>query len=249
MLLQSLYFSLFLPNRPRPLSSFDTHARWQPVTQSARSRWSYGKIEDCEQSTIYHRPSTLDNIPSTVDILPSTLDKNLHSKSTYFLKLTYQERVIEVQRFLKRTNSRPQSRFLVTWSWNEGLWRQPLPDVRKFRTSGHACAEVTNITAYAHNGFLFLAAPLGTKFYFLSSLQTVASLGCFENTDFTQLGFIVKLESKGDGIKKKKPAEHTLGCAERRQLIGRLSSAFNMCVHVWRKQTLRKQDRRDGKLV
>ena len=27
-----------------------THAKWQPVTQSARSRWSYGKIEDCEQS-------------------------------------------------------------------------------------------------------------------------------------------------------------------------------------------------------
>ena len=45
------YFSRFLPNRPRPLSSFDTHLRWQPVTQSARSRRSYGKIEDCEQST------------------------------------------------------------------------------------------------------------------------------------------------------------------------------------------------------
>ena len=44
------YFSRFLPNHPRPLSSFDTHARWQPVTQSAQSRWSYGKIEDCEQS-------------------------------------------------------------------------------------------------------------------------------------------------------------------------------------------------------
>ena len=44
------YFSRFLPNRPRPLSSFDTHARWQPVTQSARSRWSYGKIKGREQS-------------------------------------------------------------------------------------------------------------------------------------------------------------------------------------------------------
>ena len=41
----------FLPHCPHPLSSFDTHARWQPVTQSARSRWSCGKIEDCEQST------------------------------------------------------------------------------------------------------------------------------------------------------------------------------------------------------
>ena len=37
---------------PRLLSSFDTHARWQPVTQSARSRRSYGKIEDCEQSMV-----------------------------------------------------------------------------------------------------------------------------------------------------------------------------------------------------
>ena len=37
---------------PRPLSSFDTHPRWPPVTQSARSRRSYGKIGDCEQSTI-----------------------------------------------------------------------------------------------------------------------------------------------------------------------------------------------------
>ena len=72
-------------------------------------------------------------------------------------------------------------RFLVTWSGNEGLWKQPLPDVRKFLTSGRACAEVTNITAHDHNGFLSLTAPLGEKFYFLSSLQRVASLGCFEN--------------------------------------------------------------------
>ena len=109
MLLQSLYFSRFLPNRPRPLSSFDTHARWQPVTQSARSRWSYGKIEDREQSIIYPWPSTFYPRPSTVDILPSTLDKNLHSKSTYFLKLTHQERVMKVQCLLNRTHSRPQS--------------------------------------------------------------------------------------------------------------------------------------------
>ena len=43
-------FPRFLPNRPRRLSSFDTHVRWQPVTQSARSRRSYGKVEDSEQS-------------------------------------------------------------------------------------------------------------------------------------------------------------------------------------------------------
>ena len=52
---------------------------------------------------------------------------------------------------------------------------------KKFLTSGRACAKVTNITAHARNGFLSLTAPLGEKFYFPSSLQRVASLGCFEN--------------------------------------------------------------------
>ena len=59
--------------------------------------------------------------------------------------------------------------------------RLPLPDVRKFLTSGYACAKLTNITAHAHNGFLSLTAPLGERFYSLSSLQRVAFLGCFEN--------------------------------------------------------------------
>ena len=35
----------------RPLSRFDSHLRWPPVTQSFRSRRSYGKIGDSEQST------------------------------------------------------------------------------------------------------------------------------------------------------------------------------------------------------
>ena len=33
-----------------PLSRFDTYPRWPPVTQSLRSRRSYGKIADCDQS-------------------------------------------------------------------------------------------------------------------------------------------------------------------------------------------------------
>ena len=87
-------------------------------------------------------------------------------------------------------------RFLVTWLGNEGLWKQPLPDVRKFLTSGRACAKVTNITAHAHNGFLSLTAPLGEKFYFLSSLQRVASWDVLKMHHFTQLGFTDNLELK-----------------------------------------------------
>ena len=40
-------------------------------------------------------------------------------------------------------------RFLVTWKGNEGLWTQPLPDVRKFLTSGRACVEDKYNTAHA----------------------------------------------------------------------------------------------------
>ena len=76
MLLQSLYFSRFLPNRPRPLSSFDTHARWRPVTQSARSRRSYGKIEDCEQSTIFRASQPGEN-PLRISIDICTLKEPL----------------------------------------------------------------------------------------------------------------------------------------------------------------------------
>ena len=95
-------------------------------------------------------------------------------------------------------HSRPQRPSAIV-SWSRGLETRvsgSSPDVRKFRTSGHACAEVTNITAHAHNGVLS-TAPLGRKkVYFLRSLQRVASLGCFENADFTQLGFIDNLQSK-----------------------------------------------------
>ena len=58
--LQWCYYSssIFLASSQtatRPLSSFDTHPRWQPVTHSARSRRSYGKIGDCELSIVTPR--------------------------------------------------------------------------------------------------------------------------------------------------------------------------------------------------
>ena len=52
--------------------------------------------KSCDQSSKkllkkYPRQFTLDPRKYTLDILPSTLNKNLHSKSAYFLKLTDQE--------------------------------------------------------------------------------------------------------------------------------------------------------------
>ena len=119
-------------------------------------------------------------------------------------------------------HSRPQSPsflghvVLKRWALEAVVTRCP-----KFRTSGDECAEVTNITARAHRGFFSLTAPLGKKFYFLSPLQRVDSLGCFENTGFTQLGFINNLESKGDDISKNQ-LNTLLGCrteAINRQII------------------------------
>ena len=89
----------------------------------------------------------------------------------------------------------PRARcFLVTWSGNEGPWKQPLPDVRKFLTSGSACAVVTNITAHAHNGFLSLTTPLGERVYFLSSEWLLWDV--LKMHHFTQLGFTDNLELK-----------------------------------------------------
>ena len=76
----------------------------------------------------------------------------------------------------------------------------------------------------------------------------MAFLGCFENADFTQLGFIDNLQSKKEKKLTKTSWTHCW-VAELRQLIGRLSSEFNMWVHVWRKQTLGKQDRGDRRYL
>ena len=89
----------------------------------------------------------------------------------------------------------PRARcFLVTWSGNEGPWKQPLPDVRKFLTSGGACAVVTDITAHARNGFLSLTTPLGERVYFLSSEWLLWDVSKMHH--FTQLGFTDNLEWK-----------------------------------------------------
>ena len=59
----------------------------------------------------------------------------------------------------------------------------------------------------------FCPSPLhwGKKFYFLTSLQKVASLGCFENTDFAQLVCTDNLVSKGEDINKNQ-LNTLLGC-------------------------------------
>ena len=50
------FFLASNPNRPRPLSGLDSPARWQPVTQSIRSRRCHGKIGDCKQSRNVSEP-------------------------------------------------------------------------------------------------------------------------------------------------------------------------------------------------
>ena len=60
--LQLCYYSpsIFIPSSqttPRPLSSFDTRARWQPLRRAISQRF-HGKIGDCEQSTPSAPPPT-----------------------------------------------------------------------------------------------------------------------------------------------------------------------------------------------
>ena len=71
---------------PRPLSRFDTYPRWPPVTQSIRSRRSYGKIEDFEQSSLFSSSLPLPPCTSGQKITPRAfffiraLDANLREK-------------------------------------------------------------------------------------------------------------------------------------------------------------------------
>ena len=70
-----------------------THARWQPVTQSARCRRSYGKIEDCEQSTQKSKNqsssilSGMNTLPPFLTYLPSIPNK--YEKPYHFPKMPY----------------------------------------------------------------------------------------------------------------------------------------------------------------
>ena len=86
--------------------------------------------------------------------------------------------------------------FFVTWLGNEGLWKYPLPDVRKFLISGRACAEVTNITTHAHNGFLSLTAPLGKNFTSWALSREWLLWDVLKMHHFAQPGFTDNLELK-----------------------------------------------------
>ena len=77
------YFFASNPNSPRPLSSFDTHARWRPVTQKIRSLRSHGKIGDCEQSIDVSEP-LLKTDAFTLILESDHLVFNLHLILTLF---------------------------------------------------------------------------------------------------------------------------------------------------------------------
>ena len=139
----------------------------------------------------------------------------------------------------------PRARcFLVTWSGNEGPWKQPLPDIRKFLTSGRACAVVTNITAHARNGFLSLTTPLGERVYFLSSEWLLWDVSKMHH--FTQLGFTDNLEWKEEDSNRNR-LNTLLVC--RTETINRQTIVWVMWVffffNTFGEQTLGKQYRED----
>ena len=77
----------------------------------------------------------------------------------------------------KSAHSRPQSpSFLGHVVLKLGALEVALAGCQKTSDLRSRCAEVTDITAHAHNRFLSLIAPLVKKFYFLSSLQRVAEI-------------------------------------------------------------------------
>ena len=77
---------------PRPLSTFDTHARWQPVTQSARSRRSHDWR--CKDDQQYQAARKI---------------------SRYMLCTIYDLPVLTTKGFLSRWRVRPGKRIWGCW--------------------------------------------------------------------------------------------------------------------------------------
>ena len=136
--------------------------------------------------------------------------------------------------------------FFVTWLGNEGLWKYPLPDVRKFLISGRACAEVTNITTHAHNGFLSLTAPLGKNFTSWALSREWLLWDVLKMHHFAQPGFTDNLELKEEDSNWNR-LNTLLVC--RTETINRQTIVWVMWVffffNTFGEQTLGKQYRRD----
>ena len=77
-----------------------------------------------------------------------------------------------------------------------GLWKQPLPDVRKFLTFCCTYAEVANITAHGHHstGEKFLLPELPPKSVCFGIFFQMA------HAQLAQLGFTFNLELIGEHI-------------------------------------------------
>ena len=119
------------------------------------------------------------------------------SKKKLTLSIRWRFIISRVQSLLSRAILVPRTRrFLVTWSGNEGLWKKPLPDVRKF---WHPVARVQNlqisllmlITDFCpsplHRGENFTSWALSREWLFWDVLKM---------HHFTQLGFTDNLELK-----------------------------------------------------
>ena len=120
-------------------------------------------------------------------VLPSNRDMPIVGSSTALLYPAFKNNNNRAVAWIgyvqpECTHSRPQSpSFLGHVVRKRGALEAAVTGCQKISDIRSRMCRSYNITAHAHNVFLSLTAPLGKKFYFLSSLQRVACLGCFEN--------------------------------------------------------------------
>ena len=93
-------------------------------------------------------------------------------------------------------------RVLVTWWGNEGLWKQPLPDVRKSLTSGRECAEVTISLLMLITDFCPSPLHWGKNFTSWALSREWLRWDVFKTHQFTQLGLTDNLELKEENINR-----------------------------------------------
>ena len=135
-------------------------------------------------------------------------------------------------------------RFLVTWLGNEGLWKQPLPNVRKFLTSGRECAEVTISLLMLITDFCPSPLHWGKNFTSWALSREWLLWDVLKMHHFTQLGFTDNLELKEEDSNRNR-LNTLLVC--RTETINRQTIVWAIWVffqYVWRTNTGKAISRR-----
>ena len=150
---------MYVTSLDRRHKALDRRHSHRSSTQNRKHRSSTSesieRTKGAESYLLSHRFSGFHDHPSK-EICRSFENRIDHTQNAW---TTWQKSFSTPELFVwlteRRTLGSPHSRsqrppfLLVTWSWNGGLWSQPLQDVKTFLTFGRTCEYALNTSAHS----------------------------------------------------------------------------------------------------